>query len=147
MGVTVPLIRTTFRHRPRPSEGGHPDPRWHSLTPLGWHALADPSAGVLWPDDTSDVVPWWPFATALELLVYGTGWPRLDVGALAWRAQGYRPLSPTLQVVAEILGDRLDELTAWLCTSVFAAPARDGHRSGRRRRAPVTAPRCPRLDT
>lgn len=116
----MPLTRVTLRDLPRPSDRAHPDADWHQLTPLAWQALADPASVSLWPDASSAVEPWCSFASALELLAYGTGWTRLDLGTRAWREQGYGPISPVLTLVGEILADRLDELTAWLCTSELA---------------------------
>lgn len=87
---------------------------------MAWHALADPRGVHPWPNSHPDLQPWNDLATGLELLAFGTGWPRLDVGMQRWRDEQYAARSPVLELAAEVLGDRVDGLAVWLTLSSHA---------------------------
>lgn len=114
------LLHVPLRELPRPSLRAHGDElNWAALIPSAWAALADPDGVHLWPEfpPAGEFAAAW-FTPAMHLLTYAAGWPRLDLGASWWHGAGYPVEEPVLAVVDDMLGDRRDELMAWLLTSM-----------------------------
>lgn len=113
------VLHVPVRELPRPSQAAHGDQwEWGALVPSAWAALADPAGVHPWPafpTDESFTGAW--FTPAMHLLAYAVGWPRLDLGASWWQRSGFPTDEPALAVVSDMLGDRRDELIAWILTS------------------------------
>lgn len=82
----------------------------------------DPSQGYATnpqsPDWHAKVIAYW--APMLQLLVFGLGWPRPDIGLARWRERGYPDQHPILRTVLRWWGkDGVEDFLAW-------AQARDG---------------------
>ena len=114
------LLHVPFRELPRPSHQAHGDEwGWAALVPSAWSALADVNGVHPWPAfplEGEFAAAW--FTPAMHLLTYAAGWPRLDLGASWWHSAGYPVDEPVLALVNDMLGDRRDELIAWLLTSM-----------------------------
>lgn len=90
--------------------------------PTAWQALADPDGSHLWPLMPDAVGPGDPplqawFTPAVHLLAYSVSWPSLGLGAARWISLTSATVDRRLRLVEEMVGDRLDELLAWLVTS------------------------------
>jgi hypothetical protein len=116
----VTLLHVPFRELPRLSQQAHGDELgWAALIPSAWSALSDVDGVHPWPafPPEGEFAAAW-FTPAMHLLTYAAGWPRLDLGASWWHSAGYPVDEPVLALVDDMLGDRRDELIAWLLTSM-----------------------------
>lgn len=131
-GACVTLVHVPFRELPRPSLRAHGDQwDWGSLVPSAWQALADPDGMHPWPamsiSSGPDDVPlqaW--FTPAVHLLAYSLAWPSLGLGASRWVHLAQPSEDPRLSLIDEMLGDRRNELAAWLMTSEWPKQIADG---------------------
>src|SRR4051794_17359271 len=105
--------------------GGDPGP-WHRHLKTAWRAsitdardmrlprnpkatyLADPHSS----DEHAKIIAYW--APIFQLLVFGLGWPRPDVGLARWRERGYNQEDPILRTVLRWWGkEGVVDLIAW----------------------------------
>lgn len=117
------LVHVPVRELPRPFDDAHGDQwEWGLLVPSAWQALADPRGMHPWPtmptvDGPGDIPLQGWFTPAVQLLAYSVAWPSLGLGALRWSTVAGAVEDPRLSLVDEMLGERRDELLAWLVTS------------------------------
>ena len=103
---------------------------WATHIPRVWRAVADPTARAELPlkprtrtgeQDPCALVErsaaWW--APLLQVLMFGCGWPRPDLGVAAWLEAGRPTADPRLDVVDRWWRTDVLELLAWSQSSYF----------------------------
>lgn len=94
------------------------DEFWARWVPAMWQALADPAGTHLWsayPEGAAQpgdgLAAWW--SPAVHLMGYSLAWPHPGTALRRWYDSGRPTGDARLALLAEMLGDHLDELAVW----------------------------------
>jgi hypothetical protein len=92
---------------------------WVRHLPTAWRAIADPEGDHPLPergfDGNDDRIAWW--SPLLQVLLFGCGWPRPDLGLVHWLRAGRPTDDPRLALVERWWGVAVQELVAWSCAT------------------------------